>query len=147
MESLYINASPFRIKWYCSRERYAESRNELLQSWLHERWWANSMECYCFLRNVQDPQGEGITPYGRRFGEPFKGPIILFGAMVEYHPFSTRDQSRLHQFGKKVWYQVSFLNMEANLDRRNFGCGFGRFWKSWTHQKLILEESTRKKDW
>ena len=22
--------------------------------------------------------------------------------MVEYHPISTRDQSRLHQFGKKV---------------------------------------------
>ena len=24
------------------------------------------------------------------------------GAMVEYHPISTRDQSRLHQIGKKV---------------------------------------------
>ena len=22
------------------------------------------------------------------FGEPFKGPVILFGAMVEYHPIS-----------------------------------------------------------
>ena len=32
----------------------------------------------------------------RRFGEPFKGPIIPFGAMVEYPPISTRDQSRLH---------------------------------------------------
>ena len=35
------------------------------------------------------------------FREPFKGPIIPFGAMVECHPISTRDQSRLHQFGKK----------------------------------------------
>ena len=25
-----------------------------------------------------------------------------FGAMVEYHPISAKDQSRLHQFGKKV---------------------------------------------
>ena len=32
----------------------------------------------------------------------FKRPIMLFGAMVEYHPISPRDQSRLHQFGKKV---------------------------------------------
>ena len=32
--------------------------------------------------------------------KPLKGPVILFGAMVEYCP--TRDQSRLHQFGKKV---------------------------------------------
>ena len=31
-----------------------------------------------------------------------KGPIIPLGAMVEYHPISIRDQSRLHQFGNKV---------------------------------------------
>jgi len=28
--------------------------------------------------------------------------VILFGAMVEYYPISSRDQSRLHQFGKQV---------------------------------------------
>ena len=42
------------------------------------------------------------TPFERRIGEPFQGPIIPFGAMVEYHPISGRDPSRLHQFGKKV---------------------------------------------
>ena len=26
----------------------------LLQSGLDEKWWANSMDCYCHLRNVQD---------------------------------------------------------------------------------------------
>ena len=36
------------------------------------------------------------------FGEPFKGPIIPFGALVEYLPISARDQGRIHQFGKKV---------------------------------------------
>ena len=35
-------------------------------------------------------------------GEPFKGPLIPFGAMVEYHPVSAKEHSRLHQFGKKV---------------------------------------------
>ena len=25
------------------------------------------------------------TPYERRFGQPFKGPIIPFGSLVEYH--------------------------------------------------------------
>ena len=54
------------------------------------------MECYCYLRSVQDLLAEGKTPFERRFGEPFNG------AMVEYHPISTRDQSRLHQSGKKV---------------------------------------------
>ena len=33
---------------------------------------------------------------------PFNRPVILFGAMVEYHPISAKDQSRLHQFGAKV---------------------------------------------
>ena len=41
-------------------------------------------------------------PYERRFGQPFKGPIIRFGSLVEYHPISAKDQSRIHQFGKKV---------------------------------------------
>ena len=31
-----------------------------------------------------------------------KRPIIPFGSVVEYHPISAKDLSRLHQFGKKV---------------------------------------------
>ena len=38
----------------------------------------------------------------RRFGKPFKGPIIPFGSLVEYDPKTAKDQSRIHQFGKKV---------------------------------------------
>ena len=60
------------------------------------------MECYCCLRNVQDLLEDGKTPYEKRFGEPFKVPIIPFGAMVEYFPISSKDQSRLHQFGNIV---------------------------------------------
>ena len=52
--------------------------------------------------NVQDLLADGKTPYERRFGEPFKGPVIAFGAMSQYHPISAKDQSRLHQVGKKV---------------------------------------------
>ena len=47
------------------------------------------MECYCYLRKM-------------RFGMPFNGPVTLFGAIVEYHLVSAKDQSRLHQFGAKV---------------------------------------------
>ena len=74
----------------------------LLQSGLGNEWWADSMECYCYLRNIQDLLSDGKTPYERRFGMPFNGPVIPFGAMVEYHPISAKDQSRLHQFGAKV---------------------------------------------
>ena len=74
----------------------------LLQSGLNESWWADSMECYTCLRNVTDLLSDGKTPYERRFGQPCKGPIIPFGSLVEYHPITAKDQSRIHQFGKKV---------------------------------------------
>ena len=74
----------------------------LLQSGLGNEWWADSMECYCHLRNIQDLLSGRKTPNERRFGMPFKGPVIPFGAMVEYHSISAKDISRLHQFGAKV---------------------------------------------
>ena len=74
----------------------------LLQSGLNEKWWVDSMECYCCLRNIQNLLADRKTPYERRFGIPFNGPVIPFGAMVEYHPLSAGDLSRLHQFGPKV---------------------------------------------
>ena len=57
----------------------------LLQSGLGHEWWADSMECYCYLRNIQDLLSDGKTPCERRFGMPFNGPVIPFEAMVEYH--------------------------------------------------------------
>ena len=74
----------------------------LLQSGLDIEWWTDSMEYHCYLRNIQDLLSDGKTPYERRFGIPFKGPVTPFGAMVEYHPISAKDISRLHQFGPKV---------------------------------------------
>ena len=74
----------------------------LLQSGLNESWWADSMECSTYLRNVTDLLSDGKTPHERRFGKPFKGQIITFGSLVEQNPISAKDQSRIHQFGKKV---------------------------------------------
>ena len=65
----------------------------LLQSGLDNEWWADSVECYCYLRTVQNKLSDGKTPYERLFGMPFNGPIIPFGAMVEYHPISAKDLS------------------------------------------------------
>ena len=61
-----------------------------------------SMECYTYLRNIQDLLSDGKTPHVRRFGKPLKGPVILFGAMVECHHISAKDLSRQHHFGSKV---------------------------------------------
>ena len=80
----------------------------LLQSGLDNEWWADSMQCYCCLRNIDDLLSDGKTPYERRFGMPFNGPVILYGAMVEYQLISAKDISRLHQFGPKVLSGIFF---------------------------------------
>ena len=74
----------------------------LLQSNLDEKWWADLMDCYCYLRNIQDLLSDVKTLHERRDGLPFDGPIFPFGAMVENDPISAQDQLRLHHFGTKV---------------------------------------------
>ena len=44
----------------------------------------------------------GRRPMKDVLGNHLKGPIIPFGSLVEYHPITAKDQSRIHQFGKKV---------------------------------------------
>ena len=89
----------------------------LLQSGLNESWWADSMECSTYLRNVTDLVSDGKTPYERRFGKPFGGPVIPLGSLFEYHPIPAKDQSRIHQFGKKVLPFLGYtLYAERNLE-------------------------------
>ena len=42
----------------------------LLQSGLDEKWWADSMERYCYLRKIQDLLSDGKPPHARRFLTP-----------------------------------------------------------------------------
>ena len=35
-------------------------------------------------------------------GNHLRGPFVPFDSSVEYHPITAKDQSRIHQFGKKV---------------------------------------------
>ena len=123
------------------------TRRVLLQSGLDQQWWADSMECYCYLRNVQDLLSGGKTPYEQRFGEPFKGPTIPFGSMIEDHPTSAKDLSGLHQLGKKVYLQYS-----SDMPSTRGESGKGKFWpqtlrswKGWTHQKSTQEDSMQKR--
>ena len=50
-------STPHRSETKCVAERAVRKIKEgtsavLLQSCLNEKWWADSMECYCYLRNV-----------------------------------------------------------------------------------------------
>ena len=121
----------------------------LLQSGLNESWWADSMECYNYLRNVTDLLSDGKTPYERRFGQPFKGPIIPFGSLVEYHPITVKDQSRIHQFGKKVLPGLFLgyaLLKKTQCERGVFSQTKRRIYLSnrrWTNQTLGGDQDLR----
>ena len=87
-------------------EQCAESKKALLpyccnQVWI-KNWWADSMECYTYLRNVQDLLPDGKTPYERRVGNHLKDRSFRLVHWFEYYPISAKYQSRIHQFGKKV---------------------------------------------
>ena len=71
------------------------------------------------MGRFHDLLSHGKTIYERRIGEPFKGPNFPFGAMVEYHPISAEDLSRLHHFGPKVLPSM-FLGYALHA---------GRIWK------------------
>ena len=117
----HCTSTPHRSETHGIADREVRRVNEgtsavLLQSRLGNEWWADSMECYCYLRNIQDLLSDGKTPYERRFGMPFNGPVIPFGAMVEYHPIFAKDISRLHQYGPKVLPDI-FLSYVLYAER------------------------------
>ena len=75
----------------------------LLQSGLNESWWADSMECYTFLRNVTDLLSDGKTPYERRFGKPSKGYTLYAGGIwkgdlliADLEELETMDASEIY---------------------------------------------------
>ena len=92
----------------------------LVQSALQENWWAEAMECHCFLRNVQDLVADGKTPHERRSNSPVEEPNIPFGAEVNIFQMSSKDQGRVHQFGTKV---LSWNTHWKRLERGEGGVG------------------------
>ena len=119
----------------------------LLQSGLNESWWADSVECYTYLRYVTDLLSDGKTTYERRFGQPLKGSIIPFGSLVEYHSTTAKDQSRIHQLGKKVLpgLFLGYALYAGEFGRVTYWLHTLRSWKRWTHQKSTRKDSMRKR--
>ena len=67
-----------------------------------EKWWRETMECFCYLRYIPDKLADRKSPYETRFGTPSDGSVIPFGAAISFNPIFTKDNCRLHQFGTKM---------------------------------------------
>ena len=73
----YCTSTPHRSEINGIAERAVRRVKEgtsavLLQSGLNESWWADSMECYTFLRNVTDLLSDGKTPMKDILGNHLK---------------------------------------------------------------------------
>ena len=119
----------------------------LLQAGLDNELWEDSMECYCYLRNIQDLLSDGLTPYERPFGMPFDGPVIPFGAVVEDHPISANEISRLHQIGPKSCqvYSPVMYYARGESGKETFWSQTLKNWRRWTHLNSTPEGSMQRK--
>ena len=105
-----------------------------------EKWWAGSMECDCYLGNIQDVFSDVKHLSKGDLENHLRDPLISFGSMIECHSISSKDQSRLH-LGES--WDVHCMREE---------CGKEFFWtqtwgssKIWTRRKAVLGDSMRRK--
>ena len=74
-----------------------------------------------------------------------KGQQFLLVHLIEYHPISARDQSRLHQFDRKVLPLILLgcaLIAGENLERRHTDCGY---WGMGKHGRVRNPSSKNKR--
>ena len=146
-EDLYWNhctSTPHRSETHGIAERAVRRAQEgtsavLLQAGLNESWWADSLECYTYLRNVTDLLSDGKTLYERRFGNHLK------------------DRSFRLVHWLSITISLRRTSQESiNLERKSYPdcssdphCTRGektlRSWKRWTHQKSTRKDSMRKR--
>ena len=90
-----------------------------------------------YLRNVTDLLSDGKTPYERRFGQPFKGPIIPFGSLVEYHHITAKTSQESINLERKSYLDCSSdtLCTRGEFGRVTYWLQTLRSWKRWTHRK------------
>ena len=72
--------------------------------------------------------------------------LFHFGSLVEYHPITAKDQSRIHHFGMKVLPGL-FLGYTLYAGGIWKGDVLNRrpCWRRWTHQKSNLKDSMQRR--
>ena len=103
--------------------------------------------CYCYLRNVQDLLSDRKIQLERRLREPFCGPTVPFGSMIEYQPISANDKRRLHQFvffSKKRSFQASPLALCCMPRESGKEISLWQPWRSWKFWRDLMPKSGEK---
>ena len=89
----------------------------------------------------------GRRAYERRFGQPFKGPIIPFGTLVEYYTIFAKDSQESISLERKSYLDCSSDTLWTRVEfgRVTYWLQTLRSWRRWTHRKPTRKDSMRKK--
>ena len=119
----------------------------LMQSGVDENWWADSIECFSCLRNVTDLLSDGKTPYKRRFGQPFKGPIIRFVHWLSITLLLRRPVKNPSIWKESLTWIVHRIRIVrgGEFGRVTYWWQTWRSWRRWTHRKSTQKDSMRKR--
>ena len=95
-------------------------------------WWACAVEGYCSLRSEADEMADGVT---------FDEQVLLVGANVSYKSISSKNESRLHQFGKKMLTEV-FTRSVLHAEDGQATCSWqiAKIWKTCPPPKSTSKE-------
>ena len=89
----------------------------------------------------------GRRPMKDVLGSHLKDPLFLLVHWVEYYPISAKDQSRIHQFGKKVLpgLFLGYALYAGGIWKGDVLIADLEEWKRWTHRKSTRKDSMRKR--
>ena len=97
------------------------------------------MECKTYLRNIQDLLSDGKTPYQRRFGEPFEGPIIPFGSFGWVSSYNCEGSVTNPSIWKEsLTWIVPWIRFftRGEFGRVTYWLQTLRSWKRWTPSEI-----------
>ena len=91
---------------------------ELLQADLDEKWWTNSMECYCHLRNIQDLLSDGKSAYAKRIGMSLSDKKNRLMQETNITLFLRKIGQKIKKCSKGLSWRVFFLMGKSPYERR-----------------------------
>ena len=119
----------------------------LLQSGLNENWWADSMECYTYLRNVTDLLSDGKTRMRGVFEKHLKDESFRLVHWLSITLYLRRTSQESINLERKSYLDCSSdtLSTRGEFGRVTYWLQTLRSWRRWTHQKSTQKDSMQRK--
>ena len=119
----------------------------LLQSGLDEKWWADSMECYANLRNIQDLLSDVENSIRKAFWNLLKDQSFRLVHWLSIALFLRKTSQESINLERKSYLDCSLdtLCTREEFGRVTFWLQTLRSWKRWTRRNFTLKDSMQRK--